>query len=101
VALRRARDLEAGVFVCALVGFLVAAAVVLPLAARGVEAEGLWAFALVGAFVPGLSQVNATQSLWGVLFAAAFIRRAEAVGPRLVAASALVVAGGVLTGVTC
>jgi hypothetical protein len=100
VALRRARDLEAGVFVCALVGFLVAAAVVLPLAARGVEAEGLCAFALVGAFVPGLSQVNATQSLWGVLFAAAFIRRAEAVGPRLVAASALVVAGGVLTGVT-
>lgn len=60
----------------------------------------MWAFALVGAFVPGLSQVNATQSLWGVLFAAAFIGRTEAVGPRLVAASALVVAGGVLIGVT-
>ena len=43
VALRRARDPEAGAFVCALLGFLVAAAVALPLAAPGVETEGLWA----------------------------------------------------------
>jgi hypothetical protein len=47
-----------------------------------------------------VAPLNATQSLWGVLSAAAFIGRAEAVGPPLVAASALVVAGGVLIGVT-
>jgi drug/metabolite transporter (DMT)-like permease len=57
MALRLVRDPEAGAFVCALLGFLLAAAVALPLAAPGVETGGLWAFALVGAFVPGLSQI--------------------------------------------
>jgi probable blue pigment (indigoidine) exporter len=47
-----------------------------------------------------VAPLNATQSLWGVLFAAAVLGRAEAVGPRLVLASLLVVAGGVLVGVT-
>jgi drug/metabolite transporter (DMT)-like permease len=65
---------------------------------------GLAYAALLLAFSRGnvtvVAPLNATQSLWAVLFAAAFIGRAEAVGPRLVAASALVVAGGVLIGVT-
>ena len=47
-----------------------------------------------------VSPLNATQSLWGVLFAAAFLGRREAVGPRLYLAAALVVAGGVLIGVS-
>jgi drug/metabolite transporter (DMT)-like permease len=47
-----------------------------------------------------VAPLNATQSLWGVLLAAAFLGRAEAVGPRLVLAAALVVAGGVLVGVS-
>jgi hypothetical protein len=44
--------------------------------------------------------LNATQSLWGVLLAAVFLGRAEAVGIRLVAAAVLVVTGGVLIGAT-
>jgi drug/metabolite transporter (DMT)-like permease len=47
-----------------------------------------------------VAPLNATQSLWGVLLAAAFLGRVEAVGPRLVLAAALVVAGGVLVGAT-
>ena len=56
--LRRAHDPEGGAFVTASVGFLVAAAVAVPLALLdGPELDGLWAFALVGAVVPGLSQI--------------------------------------------
>jgi drug/metabolite transporter (DMT)-like permease len=47
-----------------------------------------------------VAPLNATQSLWGVLLAAAFLPRAEAVGPRLVLAALLVVAGGALIGAT-
>jgi drug/metabolite transporter (DMT)-like permease len=47
-----------------------------------------------------VAPLNATQSLWGVLLAAAVLPRAEAVGPRLVAAAFLVVAGGALIGAT-
>jgi drug/metabolite transporter (DMT)-like permease len=75
----------------------------------------------IGAFVPagvlfGLSYVSlfeayyrgrlsvvsplvATESLWGVALSALFLRH-ERVGPLLVAGAALVVAGGVLIGVT-
>ena len=56
--LRRAHDPEGGAFVTASLGFLVVAAVAVPLAVvDGVELGGLWAFALVGAIVPGLSQI--------------------------------------------
>ena len=47
-----------------------------------------------------VAPLNATQSLWGVIFAAAFLGRREAIGPRLLAAAALVVAGGVLIGIS-
>ena len=58
LGLRRARDPEGGAFVTAALGFLVAAAVAVPLALLdGAELGGLWAFALVGAIVPGLSQI--------------------------------------------
>lgn len=42
----------------------------------------------------------ATESLWGVAFAALFLRRSELVGRRLVAGAALIVAGGVLIGLS-
>ena len=47
-----------------------------------------------------VAPLNATQSLWGVLLAAALLRRAEAVGLRLLLAAVLVIAGGVLVGAT-
>ncbi len=40
----------------------------------------------------------ATESLWGVLFAALLLRRSELVGRRLVLGAALIVAGGALIG---
>jgi drug/metabolite transporter (DMT)-like permease len=42
----------------------------------------------------------ATESLWGVAFAALFLRRSELVGRRLVVGALLIVAGGVLIGVS-
>lgn len=42
----------------------------------------------------------ATESLWGVAFAALFLRRSELVGRRLVLGAVLVVAGGVLIGLS-
>lgn len=47
-----------------------------------------------------VSPLVATESLWGVGLSALFLRRHELVGPRLVAGAALVVAGGVLIGIT-
>jgi drug/metabolite transporter (DMT)-like permease len=46
-----------------------------------------------------VAPLNATQSLWGVVFAALLLRRTEAIGRRLVLAALLVVAGGALIGV--
>ncbi len=46
-----------------------------------------------------VSPIVATESLWGVLLSALFLRRHELVGRHLVAGAALVVAGGVLIGV--
>jgi drug/metabolite transporter (DMT)-like permease len=47
-----------------------------------------------------VAPLNATQSLWAVVFAAALIgTKHEAIGPRLVAAGALVVAGSALIGI--
>jgi drug/metabolite transporter (DMT)-like permease len=56
--------------------------------------------ALDGGEVTVVAPLNATQSLWGVAFAAAFLGRAEAVGARLVLAAVLIVSGGVLVGAT-
>jgi drug/metabolite transporter (DMT)-like permease len=58
LGLRRAPDAEAGALVVALVGCLLAVLVAVPVvAAEGAELERLWAFALVGAVVPGASQI--------------------------------------------
>ena len=46
-----------------------------------------------------VSQLVATESLWGVGLSALLLRRAELVGPRLFAGAGLVVAGGILIGV--
>jgi drug/metabolite transporter (DMT)-like permease len=46
-----------------------------------------------------VSPLVATESLWGVLFSAVFLRRTEGVGARLFAGAALIVAGGVLIAV--
>ena len=51
--------------------------------------------ARVGVFSP----LNATQSMWAVLFAWLILRRGDGIEPRVVVAGALVVAGGVLIGV--
>ena len=45
-----------------------------------------------------VAPLNATQSLWGVVFAALYFRRAEAIGRRTVLASVLIVLGGALIG---
>jgi drug/metabolite transporter (DMT)-like permease len=47
-----------------------------------------------------VAPLNATQSLWAVAFAAVALRRTEAIGPRLVVTSVLIVAGGALIGIT-
>jgi drug/metabolite transporter (DMT)-like permease len=47
-----------------------------------------------------VAPLNATQSLWGVIFAATFMGKREAVGLRLFGAAVLVVAGGVLIGIS-
>ena len=64
---------------------------------------GLAYSALLEAFARGrvtvVAPLNATQSLWALVIAALVIgRRAEAIGPRVVAAALLVVAGSVLIG---
>ena len=47
-----------------------------------------------------VSPLSATQSLWGVVFAAIVVGRSEMIGRRTVAAGLLVVAGGALIGAT-
>jgi drug/metabolite transporter (DMT)-like permease len=47
-----------------------------------------------------VAPLNASQSLWGVIFAATLLGKREAVGPRLLVAAVLVVAGGVLIGIS-
>lgn len=47
-----------------------------------------------------VAPLYATESLWAVVWSAVVLRRAEGVGPRLVLAAALMVAGGVLIGVS-
>jgi drug/metabolite transporter (DMT)-like permease len=47
-----------------------------------------------------VAPLNATQSLWAVIFAALLLRRHEAIGRRLVLAAVLVVAGSALVAAT-
>lgn len=47
-----------------------------------------------------VAPIVATESLWGVAFAALFLRRSELVGRRLLVGAILIVAGGVLIGVS-
>ena len=64
---------------------------------------GLAYAALVTAFDRGrvgiVAPLNATQSLWGILFAALLFHRTEAIGRRTVLAGLLIVAGGAIVGV--
>jgi drug/metabolite transporter (DMT)-like permease len=46
-----------------------------------------------------VAPLNATQSLWAVVFAAAFLRQSEAIGRRVIVAAVLVVTGGALIGI--
>jgi drug/metabolite transporter, DME family len=78
-------------------------------------ARGVPAFAVAGlclglayaALIAGLDRgrvsvvapLNATQSLWAVVFAAVFLRQSEAIGRRVLVAAVLVVAGGALIGI--
>jgi S-adenosylmethionine uptake transporter len=66
-------------------------------------ALGLAYDALLEAFDHGrvsiVAPLNATQSLWGVVFAAIVIGRSEMIGRRTVLAGALIVAGGALIGI--
>ena len=78
-------------------------------------AHGVPAFAVAGlclglaysALVAGLDRgrvsvvapLNATQSLWAVVFAVVFLGQSEAIGRRVTLAAVLVVAGGALIGV--
>ena len=84
-------------------------------AIRARLAHGVPAFAVAGlclglaysALIAGLDRgrvsvvapLNATQSLWAVVFAALFLRQSEAIGRRVTLAAVLVVAGGALIGV--
>jgi drug/metabolite transporter (DMT)-like permease len=83
--------------------------------ARARVSQGVSAFVIAGlclglayaALIAGLDRgrvsvvapLNATQSLWAVVFATLFLRRSEAIGGRVTVAAALVVAGGALIGI--
>ena len=75
---------------------------------RGFTPAGLLLAVAYAALVTGFDQggvgvvapLNATQSLWAVVFAALLYRHSEAIGRRTVLAGLLVVVGGALVGVT-
>ena len=83
-----------------LAGRLRAAAV--PFAPAGIALAGGYV-CLVEAFSRGrvsvVAPLNATQSLWAVVFAAVALGKTEAIGSRLLVAGGLIVAGGALIGV--
>jgi drug/metabolite transporter (DMT)-like permease len=64
---------------------------------------GLAYLSLIVAFDRGrvsvVAPLNATQSLWAIGFAAAFLGAVEAIGRRTILAAVLVVCGGVLVGI--
>ena len=76
---------------------------VAPFLAAGLTLGFAYAF-LVEGFAHGrvtvVAPLNATQSIWGVVFAATLIGRSELIGRRTVLAGLFVVAGGVLISAT-
>jgi uncharacterized membrane protein len=64
---------------------------------------GLAYAALIAALDRGrvsvVAPLNATQSLWAVVFAAVVLGQSEAIGRRVTLAAVLVVAGGALIGI--
>lgn len=108
--LARVADVDAGAAVINILGFVIAAALAL-VAGSEFDADELWPFLLLGAFVPGLSQLivvhavrAAGASRAGILFGMAPIFSAliaivafgEPLRWPLVAGTLLVVAGGVV-----
>jgi drug/metabolite transporter (DMT)-like permease len=75
----------------------------LPFLAAGLTLGFAYAF-LVEGFSHGrvtvVAPLNATQSIWGVVFAAILVGRSELIGRRTVAAGLLIVAGSALIGAT-
>jgi S-adenosylmethionine uptake transporter len=75
----------------------------LPFLAAGLTLGFAYAF-LVEGFSHGrvtvVAPLNATQSIWGVVFAAVLVGRSELIGRRTVAAGLLIVAGSALIGAT-
>ena len=68
----------------------------------GLVLGGAYSFLVLGfdhGRVGVVAPLNATQSIWGVLLSAIFLRRTEAVGRKLVVAAALVVAGSAIVGI--
>ena len=75
----------------------------MPFLAAGLTLGFTYAF-LVEGFSHGrvtvVAPLNATQSIWGVVFAAILVGRSELIGRRTVAAGLLIVAGSALIGAT-
>jgi drug/metabolite transporter (DMT)-like permease len=109
--LMRGADPEAGALVITGLGFLTGAALALPELASGIDPSDLWPFFLVGAIVPGVSQILfilavrdagpsraailiGTAPLISVLIALLVLD--EPFRPLLLAGTALIVAGGVI-----
>jgi len=74
-----------------------------PFIAPGIGLGAAYTALVAGLEVGGVTVIaplNAIQSLWAVLIAWVFLRATDKVGPRLFIAGGLVVAGGILIGVT-
>jgi drug/metabolite transporter (DMT)-like permease len=109
--LQRGADPEAGALVVTGLGFLVGAVLAVPELAAGIRLSDLWPFLLVGAIVPGISQILfilavrdagparaailiGTAPLISVLIALLVLD--EPFRPALLAGTALIVAGGAI-----
>ena len=109
--LTRGADPEAGALVITGLGFLTGAALALPELASGIDPSDLWPFFVVGAIVPGVSQILfilavrdagpsraailiGTAPLISVLIALLVLD--EPFRPLLLAGTALIVAGGAI-----
>lgn len=107
--LKRGGDPEAGALVVTGVGFLVGAALSIPELLSGIGLSDLWLFALIGALVPGASQIlfilavrDAGPSRAAILIGTAplisvvmaLVLLGEPFSPLLLVGTALIVAGG-------
>ncbi len=109
--LTRGADPEAGAFVITGVGFLTGVVLALPELASGADVSGLWPFFVVGAIVPGASQIlfvlavrDVGPSRTGILVGTAplisvliaLLALGEPFRPPLLLGTALIVAGGAI-----